>query len=265
MTREEKNEIIQGVIEAIKAQSQDISELPSSDNIEEVKTLPILAKGGVLKSISMDAFKQALMDIIPPSEGNSTPAILPFEDFVENVSPTAYSAASGEIVFDTRNNVFLCKTGSDYCPSWARMEEYGTPINEGVTPKEKVIYFHATKHEIYTWYEGVFQKLGSVPAGGGVDSRIRLVNHGTADTTFALTPNTMHVWGEVETLSLSLAPNTEPNIRAEYDFQFTTLANKATEFQLQGVQWVDEVVPTILKGKTYQGSVVNGVAILISN
>ena len=265
MTREEKNEIIQGVIEAIKAQSQDISELPSSDNIEEIKTLPILAKGGILKSISMNAFKQALMDIIPPSEGNSTPTILPFEDFVENVSPTAYSAASGEIVFDTRNNVFLCKTGSDYCPSWAGMEEYGTPTSEGVTPKEKVIYFHATKHEIYTWYEGVFQKLGSVPAGGGVDNRIRLVNHDTNDTTFALTPNTMHVWGEVESLTLSLAPNTEPNILAEYCFQFSTPANKATEFQLQGVQWVDEVVPTILKGKTYQGSVVNGVAILINN
>ena len=44
MTREEKNEIIQGVIDAIKAQSQDILELPSSDNIEEVKTLLILAK-----------------------------------------------------------------------------------------------------------------------------------------------------------------------------------------------------------------------------
>nr|DAN63338.1 MAG TPA: hypothetical protein [Caudoviricetes sp.] len=218
MTREEKNEIIQGVIEAIKAQSQDISELPSSDNIEEIKTLPILAKGGILKSISMNAFKQALMDIIPPSEGNSTPTILPFEDFVENVSHTAYSAASGDVVFDRRNNIFLCKTGSDYCPSWAGMEEYGTPTSEGVTPKEKVIYFHATKHEIYTWYEGVFTQLSGGEAGG-VDTRVKLVNHGTADTTFALTPNTMHVWGEVETLNLSLAPNTEPNILAEYDFQ----------------------------------------------
>nr|DAS53754.1 MAG TPA: hypothetical protein [Caudoviricetes sp.] len=265
MTREEKNEIIQGVIEAIKSQAQDISELPSSNNIEEVKTLPILSKDGVLKSISMNAFKQALMDIIPPSEGNSTPTILPFEDFVENVSHTDYSAASGDVVFDRRNNIFLCKTGSDYCPSWAGMEEYGTPTSEGVTPKEKVIYFHATKHEIYTWYEGVFQKLGSVPAGGGVDSRIRIVNHGTADTTFALTPNVMHVWGEVERLRLTLAPNTEPNIRAEYDFQFTTPADKATDFQLQGIQWQGEVVPTILKGKTYQGMVVNGFAVLIGN
>lgn len=264
MTIEEKNEIIQGVIEAIKSQSQDISALPSSNNIEEVKTLPILSKDGVLKSISMDAFKQALMDIIPSSENNSNPAILPFEDFVENVSPTAYSAVSGDVVFDSQNNVFLCKTGRDYCPTWAGMEEYGTPTNEGVKPKEKVIYFHATKHEIYTWYEGVFTQLSGCEASGA-DTRVKLVHHGTADTTFALTPNTMHVWGEVERLRLTLAPNTEPNIRAEYDFQFTTPANKTTDFQLQGVQWYEGVVPTILKSKTYQGSVVNGVAILISN
>lgn len=264
MTIEEKNEIIQGVIEAIKSQSQDISELPSSNNIEEIKTLPILSKDGVLKSISMDAFKQALMDIIPSSENNSNPAILPFEDFVENVSPTAYSAVSGDVVFDSQNNVFLCKTGRDYCPTWAGMKEYGTPTSEGVTPKEKVIFFHATRHEIYTWYEGVFTQLSGCEASGA-DTRVKLVNHGTADTTFALTPNIMHVWGEVERLNLSLAPNTEPNILAEYDFQFTTPANKAIEFQLQGVEWYEGVVPTILKGKTYQGSVVNGIAILISN
>lgn len=263
MTREEKQEIIQGVIEAIKAQSQDISELPSSNNIEEVKTLPILSKDGVLKSISIDAFKQALMDIMPPSESNSTPSVLPFEDFVENVSPTAYSAVSGEVVFDRHNNVFLCKNGSDYCPSWAGMEVYGTPTNEGVTPKEKVIYFHATKHEIYTWYEGVFQKLGSVPAGGGVDSRIRLVNHDTSDTTFVLTPNTMHVWGVVKNLTLSLAPNTNPNILAEYCFQFISPSNRATMFSISGVKWANGEMPTIKAGKLYQGRIANGIAVML--
>ncbi len=263
MTREEKNEIIQGVIEAIKAQSQDISELPSSDNIEEVKTLPILTKGGVLKSISMDAFKQALMGIMLPSESNSTPAILPFEDFVENVSHTAYSAVSGDVVFDRHNNVFLCKTRSDYCPSWVGMEEYGTPTNEGVTPKEKVIYFHATKHEIYTWYEGVFQKLGGVPADEGVGNRIRLVNHDTNDTTFVLTPNTMHIWGVVKNLTLSLAPNTNPNILAEYCFQFISPSNKATMFSISGVKWANGEMPTIKAGKLYQGRIANGIAVML--
>lgn len=180
MTNEEKEEIKKMVREELVKLTQPVEELPTSDNLADFTTLPVLSRDGSMKTLRAELLKGAKGD-------------------------NGERGANGE----------TGKTGE--------------------------------------------------PGAKGEDGRIRLVNHGTADTTFALTPNTMHVWGEVETLSLSLAPNTEPNILAEYDFQFTTPANKATEFQLQGVQWVDEVVPTILKGKTYQGSVVNGVAILINN
>ena len=195
--------------------------------------------------------------------GQDTPSVLPFDDFVENVNTTIGSAISGEIVFDRHNNVFLRKNGSNYYVSFAGMEEYGTPTNEGVTPKEKVIYFHATKHEIYTWYEGVFQKLGGVPAGEGVGNRIRLVNHDTNDTTFTLTPNTMHVWGVVKNLTLSLAPNTNPNILAEYCFQFISPSNRATMFSISGVKWTNGEMPTIKAGKLYQGRIANGIAVML--
>lgn len=177
MTREEIEKIVK---ETIAKQTQTVEDLPTSDNLSDFITLPIIAADGSMKTLRADLLK----------------------------GTKGYTGAQGE-------------TGRT-----------GDPGPKG---------------------------------NPGKDGRIALVNHGTADTTFALTPNTMHVWGEVESLSLSLAPNTDSNILAEYDFQFTTPANKATEFQLQGVQWVDEVVPTILKGKTYQGSIVNGVAILINN
>ena len=180
MTNEEKEEIKKIVKEELAKLTQPVEELPTSDNLADFTTLPVLSRDGSMKTLRAELLKGAKGD-------------------------NGERGANGE----------TGKTGE--------------------------------------------------PGARGEDGRIRLVNHGTSDTTFALTPNTMHVWGEVERLNLSLAPNTEPNILAEYDFQFTTPANKATEFQLQGVQWVDEVVPTILKGKTYQGSVVNGVAILISN
>lgn len=99
----------------------------------------------------------------------------------------------------------------------------------------------------------------------GVDGRIEVVHHTAQENAMSIVPNVMHVWGEVERLNLSLVPNPEQSILAEYCFQFASPTNKATEFQLHGVEWYEEVVPTILKGKTYQGSVVNGVAILISN
>ena len=96
----------------------------------------------------------------------------------------------------------------------------------------------------------------------GKDGRIALVNHGTNDTTFALTPNVMHVWGEVERLTLSLAPNPEQNILAEYCFQFTSPPDKATTLSISGVSWYDGYIPAIKTGKTYQGSILNGIIIL---
>ena len=174
MTREEIEKIVK---ETIAKQTQTVEDLPTSDNLSDFITLPIIAADGSMKTLRADLLK-------------------------------------------------------------------GKQGDKGDTGERGLI------------------GLQGLP---GEDGRIRLIHHGTADTTFALTPNTMHVWGEVESLNLSLAPNTDPNILAEYDFQFTTPANKATEFQLQGVEWYEGVVPTILKGKTYQGSVVNGVAILISN
>lgn len=96
----------------------------------------------------------------------------------------------------------------------------------------------------------------------GADGRLHMVNHGTSDTTFALTPNVMHVWGEVASLNLTIAPNTEQDVLAEYCFQFTSPAGTATVLTVTGVKWYDGFVPTVKAGKTYQASIVNGVIIM---
>lgn len=44
-------------------------------------------------------------------------------------------------------------------------------------------------------------------------------DHGTSDTTFAITPNTMHVWGEVASLTITLASN-DGTRSYEYIFKF---------------------------------------------
>lgn len=183
MTNEEKEEVRRIFREELAKLTQPVEELPTSDNLADFTTLPVLSRDGSMKTLRAELLKGEKGD-------------------------NGERGAKGE-------------TG----------------------------------------------KTGETGAKGkdGKDGRIALVNHGTNDTTFALTPNVMHVWGEVERLNLSLAPNTEPTILSEYCFQFSTPANKATEFQLHGVEWYDGVVPTIIKGRTYQGSVVNGVAILISN
>lgn len=97
----------------------------------------------------------------------------------------------------------------------------------------------------------------------GDDGYLLLQQHGTTDTTFALTPNTMHVWGEVETLTLTLSPNTDENKLAEYCFQFTSPSNQPTTLSISDVKWLYDEVPILRAGKTYQASIVNGVTVMI--
>ena len=223
--------------------------------------------------------------------GGAEAVILPFDGYIENATVTIGTVLNGSIVWDKTKKTFLCLSGGKYYANWSGAGKYGSETESGIVPSEGILFFHITKGEACTWKDGNMvqfsgssedvvnfakQKIQEIvdtakktkkgdKGDPGRDGRIALVNHGTNDTTFALTPNTMHVWGEVERLRLTLAPNTEPNICAEYDFQFTTPANKTTEFQLLGVQWQGKVVPTILKGMTYQGMVVNGFAVLIGN
>ena len=59
---------------------------------------------------------------------------------------------------------------------------------------------------------------GGSLSGSGAYSE---VNHGTSDTTFALTPNTFHVWDEVSALTLTLGSETS-GVANEFLFQFTS-------------------------------------------
>lgn len=90
---------------------------------------------------------------------------------------------------------------------------------------------------------------------------LRLVNHGTADTTFTLTPNAMHVWGEVAQLTLTLgAPM--PNVVNEYAFEFQSPATPTNLSFPATLKWYNNYTPTIRAGKRYQASIVNNIIII---
>lgn len=58
MTEEEKSGIVHEVIETIKGQSQDITELPLSDNIEDFTSLPAVGKDGSLKRFNVKELRK---------------------------------------------------------------------------------------------------------------------------------------------------------------------------------------------------------------
>ena len=102
---------------------------------------------------------------------------------------------------------------------------------------------------------------GDSGSGGGSSSggAYAQVNHGTADTTFTLTPNTFHVWDEVASLTLTLGSETA-GVANEYVFQFTS-GSTATSLTLpDDIKWANDSAPTIAENMIYQISVLNGLA-----
>lgn len=98
-----------------------------------------------------------------------------------------------------------------------------------------------------------------IPRGADGTAAVPVTDHGTADTTFTLAPNTLHKWGEVASLTLTLGAET-PGVVNEYMFQFTSGAT-ATQLSLPDtVRWAS--TPEIAADTVYQVSIVNNLAVM---
>ncbi len=78
-------------------------------------------------------------------------------------------------------------------------------------------------------------------------------------STQELQPNKYYVFGEVETLTLTLASGSD-NILNEYMFEFTSGATPTVLTEITGVEWKGD---TIEANKLYQASISRGIGILI--
>jgi hypothetical protein len=111
--------------------------------------------------------------------------------------------------------------------------------------------------------ENLLDKVASWNTGGGGSSSgsgaYSEVNHGTSDTTFALTPNTFHVWEEVSALTLTLGSETA-GVANEFLFQFTSGATATTLTLPDDIKWANDSAPTIAENKIYQVSILKGMA-----
>lgn len=111
--------------------------------------------------------------------------------------------------------------------------------------------------------------LGSgdiVISGGGEGSSLnsnayQLVNHGTSDTTFALTPNTFHVWDEVGSLTLTIGDEIA-DVANEYLFQFTSGLEPTTLTLPDYIKFNSDF--GVEANKTYQISILNGLGTVMS-
>lgn len=84
------------------------------------------------------------------------------------------------------------------------------------------------------------------------------VNHGTSDTTFTLPPRQLHVWGEVASLTITLAEG-EDGMTNEYKFSFTSGATPTTLSLPTGLKFPKEKGGLTIQANTiYEVSIQRG-------
>jgi hypothetical protein len=87
--------------------------------------------------------------------------------------------------------------------------------------------------------------------------KISVVDHGTEETTFTLTPNTLHIWGEVASLSLDFGESVDGSL-SEYMFRFSSGATPTTLTLPDSVSWANGMDVSIQSGKTYEVAIIDG-------
>ena len=103
--------------------------------------------------------------------------------------------------------------------------------------------------------DGTYKEVSGGSSSGS--SAYSEVSHGTADTTFTLTPNTFHIWDEVSSLTLTLGAETS-GVANEYLFQFTSGSEPTTLSLPDDIKWTGGETLTIEANKIYQVSILKG-------
>lgn len=114
--------------------------------------------------------------------------------------------------------------------------------------------------------EDAINNINQSGNGGGSSSgsgAYGLVEHGTTDTTFSLTSNTFHVWGEVTELTLTFEEEIA-GVANEYLFQFESGTEPTVLTLPNDIVWANDEIPTIESNCVYQVSILKGFATLMS-
>lgn len=114
--------------------------------------------------------------------------------------------------------------------------------------------------------DGVNTNANNIPDVGQLATKTELSSkankvsvENVSENTKELQPNKYYIFGEMETLTLTLAAG-EENKLSEYMFEFTSGTTPTTLTLPESVKWMGN--NTIEASKTYQVSIVNNIAVL---
>ena len=127
----------------------------------------------------------------------------------------------------------------------------GRSVATAIEQAEAAQEFFLTEEEA----DGKYQPKGE---GGEDNVAYPLENH--TEATLEITPNVLHVWGEMSALTITLGAEVEGRAN-EYLFQFSSPATATTLTLPSDFVWANGEALTPEANKTYQVSIVNGYAV----
>lgn len=141
----------------------------------------------------------------------------------------------------------------------------GKVLNEG--KQDKIDNSHKLSADLVndTSTTNKFVTSSEKSTWNGKADKVLVVNHGTSDTTYSVTPNTLHIWGTVASLTLTLATPTDNTIVNEYMIEFTSGTTATTLSLPSSVEWAESCgALSVEANKTYQISIVNNIGLWAS-
>lgn len=167
---------------------------------------------------------------------------------------------------DVINDLATIRSGASAGATAYQKPSGGIPKSDLASAVQTSLNKADTALQSYTESDPVFTAspahgitASDITAWNGKADKVAIVNHGTSDTTFTLTPNIFHIWGTVASLTLTLATASTTTMD-EFMFQFTSGTTATTLSLPSTVKWVAE--PEIEAGMTYQVSIVNNIAVI---
>ena len=96
--------------------------------------------------------------------------------------------------------------------------------------------------------EAMLDKIKNFEGGGG---KTAVVHHGTEDTTFEMTPDIVHEWDVIDSLTLTF-PSDEDGYTNQYKAVFTAASDSFSLALPFYYKWVNDEVPTFEEGMQYE-------------
>ena len=189
---------------------------------------------------------------------------------VSGFGTCATAAATAIKVVDGLPEDFLVEDGVQLCVKFVNANTATAPtLSVGGVPNP--IYDSRTSNNVdaagigarthhFVYFSGIWVLLDAIQipvptSDGGIYPVVPMT-----DATAELLPNTFYRWGEIATLSITLATPTNEAITNEYCFEFTS-GETATTLTVPGdIKWAQ--APSIEAGKTYQVSILHGIGVI---